>query len=226
MSLWHSWRNSEWALRILLADDHHLVREAIANYLTRVAKDIVCSEAADLLQAKEKLAADVAFDLIMLDYHMPGMNGLSGLDEIRKLVPGVPVAIMSGSIEQAEALRALERGAIGIILKDLRGTALLSALRLMSSGETYVPVSLLNKQGASTEQRSRELRVAFGNLTPREFDCIKLLAQGTTNREIASGLAISEVTVKLHLNSAFKKMGARNRSDAVRIAMMNRIADS
>jgi len=214
-------------LRILLADDHHFVREAIANYLSRVAKDIVCSEVADLLQAKEKLAVDAAFDLIMLDYQMPGMNGLSGLDEIKKLVPGVPVAIMSGSIDQAEALRALERGAIGIILKDLRGTALLSALRLMSSGETYVPISLLNKaqSASSAEKRSRELRVAFGNLTPREFDCVKLLAQGTTNREIAAGLAISEVTVKLHLNSAFKKMGARNRSDAVRIAMMNGIAD-
>jgi len=210
-----------------LADDHHFVREAIANYLSRVAKDIVCSEVADLLQAKEKLAVDAAFDLIMLDYQMPGMNGLSGLDEIKKLVPNVPVAIMSGSIDQAEALRALERGAIGIILKDLRGTALLSALRLMSSGETYVPISLLNKaqSGSSAEKRSRELRVAFGNLTPREFDCVKLLAQGTTNREIAAGLAISEVTVKLHLNSAFKKMGARNRSDAVRIAMMNGIAD-
>jgi two-component system nitrate/nitrite response regulator NarL len=213
-------------MRILLADDHHFVREAIANYLSRVAKDITCAEAADLLQVKERLAAATAdFDLIILDYHMPGMNGLSGLDEIKALVPRTPVAVMSGGIERSEAVRALERGAIGIIMKDLRGTALLSALRLMTSGETYVPLSLLNsgQSGPSAETRTRELRAAFGNLTPREFDCVKLLARGTTNREIAAGLAISEVTVKLHLNSAFKKMGARNRSDAVRIAMMNGI---
>jgi two-component system, NarL family, nitrate/nitrite response regulator NarL len=214
-------------MKILLADDHHFVREAIANYLSRVAKDIVCTEAADLLQVKEKLAIAADFDLIILDYQMPGMNGLAGLDEIRKLVPEIRVAIMSGAIDRAVAVQAIERGAIGIIMKDLRGTALLSALRLMTSGETYVPLSLLNsvQTGPSAEQRSRELRVVFGNLTPREFDCVKLLARGTTNREIATGLTISEVTVKLHLNSAFKKMGARNRSDAVRIAMMNGIED-
>jgi two-component system, NarL family, nitrate/nitrite response regulator NarL len=214
-------------MKILLADDHHFVREAIANYLSRVAKDIVCTEAADLLQVKEKLAIAADFDLIILDYQMPGMNGLAGLDEIRKLVPEIRVAIMSGAIDRAVAVQAIERGAIGIIMKDLRGTALLSALRLMTSGETYVPLSLLNsvQTGPSAEQRSRELRVVFGNLTPREFDCVKLLARGTTNREIAAGLTISEMTVKLHLNSAFKKMGARNRSDAVRIAMMNGIED-
>jgi two-component system, NarL family, nitrate/nitrite response regulator NarL len=214
-------------MKILLADDHHFVREAIANYLSRAAKDIVCTEAADLLQVKEKLAIAADFDLIILDYHMPGMNGLAGLDEIRKLVPDIRVAIMSGAIDRSVAVQAIERGAIGIIMKDLRGTALLSALRLMSSGETYVPLSLLNsaQAGPSSEKRSRELRAVFGNLTPREFDCVKLLARGTTNREIAAGLAISEVTVKLHLNSAFKKMGARNRSDAVRIAMMNGIED-
>jgi two-component system, NarL family, nitrate/nitrite response regulator NarL len=212
-------------MRILLADDHHLVREAIANFLSRTAKDIVCTEAADLLQVKERLAGNAEFDLIILDYNMPGMHGLSGLDEVRKLVPQIPVAIMSGDIDASEAARAIERGAIGIIRKDLRGTALLSALRLMVSGETYIPRSLLKiiEAAPSAETRSRELRAIFGNLTPRELDCVKLLARGNTNREIAAELAISEVTVKLHLNSAFKKMGARNRSDAVRIAIVNGI---
>jgi DNA-binding NarL/FixJ family response regulator len=210
-------------MRILLADDHHLVREAIASYLSRVAKDISCSEAADLQQVKERLAGTASFDLVILDYRMPGMNGLAGLDEIRRIVPSVPIAVMSGSIEPTEAAHALERGAAGIIMKDLRGTALLNALRLMMTGETYVPVSLLNAARTDPPKpaRAREFRVAFGNLTPRELDCVELLVRGSTNREIAEQLAISEVTVKLHFNSAFKKMGARNRSDAVRIAMLH-----
>jgi DNA-binding NarL/FixJ family response regulator len=203
-------------MRILLADDHHLVREAIASYLTRAASDISCVEAADFQQVRERLdQSAAAFDLIILDFHMPGMNGLAGLDEVRERLPGVPVAIMSGAMDADDAERALERGAAGVIMKNLRGTALLTALRLMAAGETYVPQAVVNALPGR-----HAARLSFHNLTPRELDCIEHLVRGSPNREIAARLAISETTVKLHLNSAFKKMGARNRSDAVRIAML------
>jgi two-component system, NarL family, nitrate/nitrite response regulator NarL len=204
-------------MRILLADDHHLVREAIASYLTRAAPDISCVEAADFHQVRERLEEeeDGAFDLIILDYRMPGMNGLAGLDEVRQRLPETAVAVLSGAMDPKEAERALERGAAGVIMKNLRGTALLSALRLMAAGETYVPRTVIN--ALPGRQASRP---SFNNLTPRELDCIEQLVRGSPNREIAERLAISEITVKLHLNSAFKKMGARNRSDAVRIAML------
>jgi DNA-binding NarL/FixJ family response regulator len=114
-----------------------------------------------------------------------------------------------------EAERALDRGAAGVIMKNLRGTALLTALRLMAAGETYVPRSVVNALPGR-----HAARPSFDNLTPRELDCIEHLVRGSPNREIAERLAISEITVKLHLNSAFKKRGARNRSDAVRIAML------
>ena len=210
-------------MRILLADDHHLVREAIVSYLTRAARDIACVEAADLQQVRERLAAESGFDLVILDYRMPGMNGLSGLDEVRRLVPLTPVAIVSGAMDPAEARRALERGAAGVIMKNLRGTALLNAVRLMVAGEVYVPMSVLAgaSPGAGTVQRTRPW---FANLTRRELDCIEFLVRGSTNREIAGGLAIAEITVKLHLNNAFRKMGARNRSDAVRIAMLQGVS--
>lgn len=202
-------------MRILLADDHHLVREAIASYLTRAAADIVCIEAADFQQVRERLAGDTGFDLVILDYHMPGMNGLAGLDEVKQSLPQIPVAILSGAMDAQAAERALERGAAGVIMKNLRGTALLTALRLMAAGETYVPRSVVDALPGR-----RAARPSFDNLTPRELDCIEHLVRGSPNREIAERLAISEITVKLHLNSAFKKMGARNRSDAVRIAML------
>jgi two-component system nitrate/nitrite response regulator NarL len=181
-------------MRILLADDHHLVREAIASYLMRAAADIVCIEASDLQQVRERLAGDNTFDLIILDYRMPGMKGLAGLDEVKEALPGTPVAILSGAMDADEAERAL---------------------RLMAAGETYVPRSVVNALPGRHAARQ-----SFDNLTPRELDCIEHLVRGSPNREIAERLAISEITVKLHLNSAFKKMGARNRSDAVRIAML------
>jgi two-component system nitrate/nitrite response regulator NarL len=206
-------------MRILLADDHHLVREAIASYLTRAAPDISCVEAADFRQVRERLALDAAFDLIILDYRMPGMNGLAGLDEVMTRLPEARVAILSGAMNGTEARCALERGAAGVIMKSLRGTALLTALRLMTAGETYVPGGVFDSL-----PRRHGSRLPFGNLTPRELDCIEQLVRGSPNREIASHLAISEITVKLHLNSAFKKMGARNRSDAVRIAMLQGVS--
>jgi two-component system, NarL family, nitrate/nitrite response regulator NarL len=206
-------------MRILLADDHHLVREAIASYLTRAAADISCVEAADFLQVRERLDRGSDFDLIILDYRMPGMNGLSGLDEIKQRLPHIPVAMLSGAMDCEEAERALERGAAGVIMKNLRGTALLTALRLMAAGETYVPRTVVDALPGR-----HAARPSFDNLTPRELDCIEQLVRGSPNREIAGRLTIAEVTVKLHLNSAFKKMGARNRSDAVRIAMLQGVS--
>ena len=211
-------------MRVLLADDHTIVREAVGAFLTRLAGDISIVEAADLEQAVERAGEKGPFDLVVLDYNMPGMNGLAGLDIMRGTVGPTPIAIFSGQITPEEAAHALKRGANGIILKDVRGTALINALRLIAAGETYVPRSLVDalqgdgiRQSQGTEGK---LRTLLGNLTRRELQSVQLLMRGITNREIGEALQLSEITVKLHLHSAFKKMGARNRSDAVRIAML------
>jgi two-component system nitrate/nitrite response regulator NarL len=182
-------------MKILLADDHHLVREAIASYLTRAATDISCVEASDFPQARERLEDDDGFDLVILDCRIPGMKGLAGLDEVKERLPETPVALMSGAMDAEEAERALERGAAGVIMKNLRGTAPLTALRLMAAGETYVPRAVVNALGNSLAGRHTARR-SFDNLTPREMDCLEQLVRGLPNREIAERLAISAVTVK------------------------------
>jgi two-component system, NarL family, nitrate/nitrite response regulator NarL len=211
-------------MRILLADDHTIVREAVGAFLTRIGGDIAIVEAATLEQAVERAGEKGPFDLVMLDYNMPGMNGLAGLDVMRGTIGTVPIAIFSGQITADEAAQALKRGANGIILKDVRGTALISALRLIAAGETYIPHSLiaaLQSNGAhAPNSQDGQMRAHLGNLTRREMQSVQQLCRGISNREIGAALELSEITVKLHLHSAFKKMGARNRSDAVRIAML------
>jgi two-component system, NarL family, nitrate/nitrite response regulator NarL len=209
----------EEGLRLLLADDHHLVREALSYYLRQTAAEVAVEEAASLPEALQKVRqSETPFDAVILDLHMPGMNGLNGLEVMRAEVPGIPVIILSGNISPRETADAVRRGASGVIPKELRGPALINALRLVLAGETYLPATLID--APSVDETERE---TLGNLTRRELEVVKLLACGHSNREIAGRLSLAEVTVKLHLHNAFQKMGARSRADAVRIALQKGI---
>jgi DNA-binding NarL/FixJ family response regulator len=145
---------------------------------------------------------------------------------MRERLPGVPVVILSGVIGRSEAMEALRRGAAGVISKDLRGPALINALRLVLAGETFVPSTFVDEpaEGEGAPEDASALRAALGNLTRRELEAVRLLADGLSNRDIAAAMALAEVTVKLHLHNAFQKMGARSRADAVRIALRKGVA--
>jgi DNA-binding NarL/FixJ family response regulator len=208
-------------MNVLLVDDHHVVREAISVLLKRAAPDIEVVGASAVDQAIEKIGARPRFDVILLDFKMPGMSGLSGLSAIQKAAPNIPIAIFSGDIAPEEAKLAVQRGVRGIISKSIHGTGLVSALRELAGGGSCIPASLRDaRESSDSPVLEQQQRAALGHLTPREMDCVRLLVQGGTNRLIAEQLQLAEVTIKLHLHSAYKKMGARNRSDAVRIAIM------
>ncbi|MGK7754967.1 MULTISPECIES: response regulator transcription factor [unclassified Roseovarius] len=193
--------------RILLADDHALVLETIAYFLTRQAGFQV-ERATSLSEALKVNAEKGPFNLIVLDYTMPGMDALTGLTRMRAQ-SGCPVAILSGTAPPDIARRALRAGAAGFLPKTLTPEQLVQAIGSMLDGETYLPVNFLTEPppGATAT-----------HLTPREQMVLHGVAEGKLNREIARDLDIQEVTVKLHVKTLSRKLGARNRTHAAMLA--------
>jgi len=197
-------------LRILLADDHDLVREAIATFIERESGDAV-ELASTLEEALEKIDADGAFDLVLLDYNMPGMNGLDGLAAAIAANGGKPVALLSGDASRATAEAALAAGAAGFVPKTLGAASMVNAARFMAAGEQYAPVKWM----AATDAAEHPLAA---QLTERERQVLRRLCDGASNKEIARDLELQEVTVKLHVKTLCRKLDARNRTHAAMIA--------
>lgn len=206
-------------MRILVADDHDLVREMIAEVLSR-EEDIDVATATSAHDVLERLTGKgEAFDLILLDYHMPGMNELEGLEHVMKAAPGTPVALLSGVASKSVAEKALAAGAAGFLPKTIKAKSLVHAVRFLAAGETFVPVSFLAADdGASEAARARKL-------SDRELDVLRGLCEGLSNKEIAIRLDLQEVTVKLHVKTLTRKLGARNRTHAAMIAKDEALLD-
>jgi len=204
-------------MRILLADDHDLIRDTIEEFLKRLDKDLQVLHAATLPQALDVIGKTDALDLILLDLRMPGMNGLAGLKSVQAARAGVPVVILSGETNPDTIRSTLQAGAAGFLPKTMRGTAMLNALRLILAGERYVPDLLVAEQPAFSEEHAGGAAPAA--LTPREREVMGLLVQGLSNKEIGHRLGIEVVTVALHLRSIYRKLAVTNRTQAVRLAM-------
>ncbi len=194
-------------MRILVADDHELVRDTIAAYLDTDDVDEV-QTVATLQDAVALARKSGSFDLVLLDYNMPGMNGLEGLAEMRAANAGRPVALLSGSATREVATAALKAGAQGFIPKTLSARTLLTAARFMAAGEIYTPIDFLKPS-----QDDGAL-----NLTRREHEVLRGICEGKANKEIARDLELQEVTVKLHVKTLSRKLEARNRTHAAMIA--------
>ncbi|MEL6316581.1 MAG: response regulator transcription factor [Pseudomonadota bacterium] len=199
-------------LNVLIADDHDLVRETIAAFLE--AQNDVRAELAPSLDAAITCVAatEATFDLALLDYNMPGMNGLEGLERLRDSEKVAHVAIMSGAATRQMADSALESGAVGFLPKTLPAKSLANAIRFMAAGETYVPYSFLQAEDAA------EPHPLAQRLSTRELEVLGGLCRGLANKEIARELDLQEVTIKLHVKSVTRKLDARNRTHAAMIA--------
>ncbi|MBC7675492.1 MAG: response regulator transcription factor [Rhodoferax sp.] len=198
-------------MRILLVDDQELVRDTIAAFL-RQEEGLEVSVASDFPSSVEVVRKSGPFDLVLLDYMMPGMNGLAGLSAMKKLQGTKPVAIISGTAPRSVAEQALAEGAAGFLPKTMSTRSLLAAVRFMAAGEVYAPISMM------TERDHQQTTVAGAQLTPRELDVLKRLCRGLANKEIARELDLQEVTVKLHIKTLYRKIEAKNRTHAAMIA--------
>lgn len=194
-------------MRVLLADDHDLVRETLAAYLENAGFQLFT--AASLDEALEIVKTERLFDVILLDYSMPGMNGLEGLRAMMNASSDRPVALISGTASKTVADEAISHGAKGFIPKTLAAKSLVNAVRFIGAGEVYFPVSFMNdEQGAN----------ATIALSPRERQVLAGICEGKSNKEIAIDYDLQEVTVKLHVKTLSKKLGAKNRTHAAMIA--------
>jgi two-component system, NarL family, nitrate/nitrite response regulator NarL len=210
-------------VRIVFADDHNLIRESIIPYLMRLADKVEILQASNVAEAEKHLRSGPA-DLVILDLQMPGMTNLDGIDAIKRVSKSARIAILSGFYDKRTITLALEKGVNGFIPKTTTGNSLLNALRIILDGETFVPSAVMDDDGPSLfgqDQRPTEIDKdgKLGHLTEREIEILKDLVVGKTNKEIANKLSLQEITIKVHMRNIYRKIGADNRADAVRISM-------
>lgn len=184
-----------------------MVRELMATFLSSQGNVDVLA-ASSLGEALEITDSQDPLDLILLDYQMPGMNGLDGLQQMIAASKGAPVALITGSISKSLAEAAIEAGAVGYVPKTLKPKALASAAQLMVAGEIYAPFNLMTQQ----DDAGSEL------LTDREMDVLRGICKGQSNKEIALNHSLHEATVKLHAKTLCRKLAAKNRTHAAMIA--------
>ena len=208
-------------MQVLLADDHQMVREALIPFIERIAGDIEVIQADNLEIALARATEATELGLIILDLVMPGMD-VNGLKKMKKQHPEVPVVILSASLNRATIMRMISNGATGYIPKTYKGTTLVNALRIVLSGEQYIPALVATEAVEMKEGQSDPDGAGVSpleRLTPNEKETLTLLVDGLSNKEIARALDVSEITVKKRLGKIYRKFSVSNRTQAVRIAM-------
>jgi len=201
-------------MKILHADDHSMFREGLRFFLKLLDPQVVVLEASNIQAALDKLALEAPVDLIVLDLQMPGMSELDGFFAIHRRYPKLPIVIVSG-LNDPRTIRALiDGGARGYIPKLATSEQLMDALRRVMRGEVYLPDALFIPDAQSAAAKGDEA-AAF---TPRQLEILPLLAEGMPNKRIADALDVTEGTVKQHLKDLFRRLNARNRTQAVKEA--------
>jgi len=209
---------------ILLADDHELIREGVKLVLNENSTEYEFLEAQDYAQTLEHIRRNRHIDIILLDLSMPGKDRLTGLKEVRKSAPSIPIIILSVFEGTEDINGALMHGANGYVAKSSAGKALPYAIDRVMQGETCLPGNFVESSEITTGTQYEyrilpELTSNECRLTERQLDVLQYLVEGYANKEIARKLNIAEPTVKSHLSNIYRILGISTRTGAVRIAL-------
>jgi DNA-binding NarL/FixJ family response regulator len=196
-------------IRILIVEDHHVVRQGLAALLATVEGMVVIGEAADGQHGVEMFRQHQP-DVTIMDLRLPVLSGVEAITKIRQDFPAARIIVLTTFDGDEDIYRALQAGARGYLLKDMSGDELMEAIRTVHAGRSRIP--------AAVAQRLAD-RVGGHDLTPRELDVLRLIVTGKSNKEIGSALKISEATVKTHINSLLGKLGVTDRTQATTTAL-------
>jgi DNA-binding NarL/FixJ family response regulator len=200
-------------LRIMLVDDHYLVRMGLRSILALEPDMTVCAEASTGEQA-QALFRSLRPDVTLMDLRLPGMNGTQTVHEIRMEFPDARIVMISTYVGDEEIYGALQAGAMAYLVKSVQREELTGAIRKAAAGQRHIPPEVAARLAD---------RVMRSQLSARELDVLRLLVGGRRNREIAGALLITEGTVKLHVSSILGKLGAADRTEAVTVALQRGI---
>ncbi|MDH3561518.1 MAG: response regulator transcription factor [Gammaproteobacteria bacterium] len=202
-------------MKILIADDHGIVREGIKLLLSDLSTDLSVLEAADRNEVLAAVSGNPDLDLILLDLYMPGVTDLDLLAEISNHYSRIPVIILSATEDTYVMQRAIDRGAAGFIPKSAAQAVMTSAIRLVLAGGVYIPPAMVqHPDESSADAPARVTHTSQLDLTNRQLEVLKLLGEGKSNKIIARELGLSAHTVKIHVTAIFKALGVSNRTEA------------
>jgi two-component system NarL family response regulator len=200
-------------LKVMLVDDHYLVRMGLASVIAVEPDMTVCAEASSGEQA-QALFRTHRPDVTLMDLRLPGMSGAETIHAIRNEFPDARFVMLSTYVCDEEVYGALQAGAMAYLVKSVQRDELITAIRKAAAGQRHIPPEVAARLAD---------RVARSQLSAREIEVLRLLVTGRRNREIASALEITEGTVKLHVSSILSKLGADDRTEAVTVALQRGI---
>jgi DNA-binding NarL/FixJ family response regulator len=210
-------------MKILVVDDHALIREALQGVLKAWSGDAAILEASDCREAMQLIAQHTDLDLILLDLNLPDDDGFRVLADLNELHPAISVVVLSASNDRNDVLRALDLGALGFIPKSAKHAVMLSALQLVFSGGIFIPPEILIHEKAPPPQAApkpsdanqpKVLPADLG-LTKRQIEVLGLVMQGKSNKFIGRALGMAEATAKAHVTAILKALKVSNRVEAV-----------
>lgn len=202
------------AQQIIIADDHPLFRAALKQAVNQAVPDAQTPEVESIKALQGVVEASPDADLVLLDLNMPGAHGFSGLVFMRGQYPGLPVVVVSGSEELQVMRRAIDYGASGFIPKSAPLPVITEAIQAVLRGDVWLPQGVADKL-ERMEVESTDFSERLASLTPQQFRVLGMLAEGLLNKQIAYDLDVSEATIKAHITAVFRKLGVRNRTQAV-----------